>query len=237
MSPTKRSSPSPSRCSASKPWVPTSSSASNRTWAGSRTITAASQLDPLVGSIISASEKVNYAKGITNDWQDYVFRTVFTMDHQLSFQGGNEKTTYMASVSYLDNPGVVYNSNYQRTNVYASINQKMNDWLSVGLTTQFVNRETGGATPNLEHAIKQSPYGIYKDETGAYYEEPMDYSNLPNPMKDVNADQKRTGRNFMANGFLGSQTSGQRALFPVAVRLQLPQPDERNLLRPQHRNG
>lgn len=42
MSPTKRSSPSPSRCSASKPWVPTSSSASNRTWAGSRTITAAS---------------------------------------------------------------------------------------------------------------------------------------------------------------------------------------------------
>ena len=160
------------------------------------------QLDPLVGSIISASEKVNYAKGITNDWQDYVFRTVFTMDHQLSFQGGNEKTTYMASVSYLDNPGVVYNSNYQRTNVYASINQKMNDWLSVGLTTQFVNRESGGATPNLEHAIKQSPYGIYKDETGAYYEEPMDYSNLPNPMKDVNADQKRTGRNFMANGFL-----------------------------------
>ena len=28
------------------------------------------QLDPLVGSIISASEKVNYAKGITQDWQD-----------------------------------------------------------------------------------------------------------------------------------------------------------------------
>ena len=37
-------------------------------------------------------------------------------------------------------------------------------------------------------------FGIYKDETGAYYEEPMDYSNLPNPMKDVNADQKNTGR-------------------------------------------
>ena len=49
------------------------------------------QLDPLVGSIISASEKVNYAKGITNDWQDYVFRTVFTMDHQLSFQGATRR--------------------------------------------------------------------------------------------------------------------------------------------------
>ena len=160
------------------------------------------QLDPLVGQIISASEKVNYAKGVTNDWQDYVFRSVFTMDHQLSISGGNDKTTYTASVSYLDNPGVVYNSNYQRTNVYASINQTLNNWLSVGLTTQFVNRESGGATPNLEHAIKQSPWGIYKDETGAYYEEPMDYSNLPNPMKDVNADQKRTGRNMLVNGFI-----------------------------------
>ena len=163
---------------------------------------AGEQLDPLVGQIISASEKVNYAKGVTNDWQDYVFRSVFTMDHQLSISGGNDKTTYTASVSYLDNPGVVYNSNYQRTNVYASINQTLNNWLSVGLTTQFVNRESGGATPNLEHAIKQSPWGIYKDETGAYYEEPMDYSNLPNPMKDVNADQKRTGRNMLVNGFI-----------------------------------
>jgi TonB-linked SusC/RagA family outer membrane protein len=160
------------------------------------------QLDPLVGMIISASEKVNYAKGITNDWQDYVFRTVFDQYHQLSFNGGTDNTQYLASVSYLDNPGVVYNSNYKRVNVYLSLTQTLNSWLQVGLTTQFVNRDTGGVTPNLEHAIKQSPWGIYKDETGNYYEEPMDYSNFPNPMKDVNADQKRTARNFIANGFV-----------------------------------
>ncbi|MEI3554628.1 MAG: carboxypeptidase-like regulatory domain-containing protein [Alistipes senegalensis] len=38
----KRSSPSPNRCSASRRWVPTSSSVSSRTWADSKTITAAS---------------------------------------------------------------------------------------------------------------------------------------------------------------------------------------------------
>lgn len=160
------------------------------------------QLDPIAGQVISASEKINYAKGVTNDWQDYVFRDVFTMDHQLSFSGGNDKTTYMAAVSYLDNPGVVYNSNYKRINVYGSINQKMNNWLEIGLTTQFVNKDSGGLTPNLEHAIKQSPYGIYKNDKGGYYEEPMDYSNFPNPMKDVNADNLNTTRNFMVNGFV-----------------------------------
>lgn len=160
------------------------------------------QLDPLAGQIISASEKVNYAQGITNDWQDYVFRNVFNTDHQVTFSGGTETTQYMAAVSYLHNPGVVYNSNYDRISVYANLDQKLNKWLNIGLSTQFVQRETGGVTPNIEHAIKQSPYGIYKDETGMYYEEPMDYSNFPNPMKDVNADQKNTSRNVMVNGFI-----------------------------------
>ena len=160
------------------------------------------QLDPLYGDVISASEKINFAKGVTNDWQSYVFREVFTMDHQLSFTGGTDKTSYMASVSYLQNPGVVYNSNYDRINVFATITQRLNNWLKVGLTSQFVHRESGGLTPNLEHAIKQSPYGVYKDETGMFYKEPMDYSNFPNPMKDVNADSKNTGRNVLMNGFV-----------------------------------
>lgn len=73
-------------------------------------------LDPIYGGVISSSEKVNYAKGETRDWQDDVFRQVFTMDHQVSISGGTEATQYMASVSYLDNPGVVYNSNYSAEN-------------------------------------------------------------------------------------------------------------------------
>ena len=160
------------------------------------------QLDPLAGQIISASEKVNYAKGEVVDWQDIVFRNTVNTDHQVSFSGGTENTQYLAAVSFLHQPGVVYNAHYDRVSVYSNVKQKLNSWLNVGLTVQFVNRETGGVTPNLEHAIKQSPYGIFKDETGMYYEEPMDYSNFPNPMKDVNADQKNTSRNAVLNGFV-----------------------------------
>ena len=160
------------------------------------------QLDPMAGQIISVSEKQNYAAGITNDWQDYVFRRVFDHDHQVSISGGSDKTTYMAAVSFLDSPGVVYNSNYQRVSIYSDINQTLNDWLSIGLTTQFVNKDNSGLTPNLEHAIKQSPYGLYKDETGQYVEEPMEYSNLPNPMKNVNADNKNVSRNVLINGYV-----------------------------------
>ena len=159
-------------------------------------------LDPLYGQVISASERANYAAGITRDWQDDVFRTSFQHEHQLSISGGTDATTYMAAVSYLDQPGVVVNSNYERVNVYASINQVLNKWLTVGLIGQFVNRETGGLTPNLEHAIKQSPYGIFMADNGNYYDEPMDYSNLPHPMRNVRADNKNTSRNVLGNGYI-----------------------------------
>lgn len=157
------------------------------------------QLDP--ENILSASELVNYRQGIENDWQDYVFRTAFTMNHQVGVSGGTDNTTYMASVSYLDQEGVVFNSNLKRANVTLNITQVLNKWLTIGVGSQFVEKETGGITPNLEHAIKQSPYGIYKDENGNYYTEPMDQSLIRNPMVNVNADDDNTDRNFFLNGF------------------------------------
>ena len=159
-------------------------------------------LDPLYGQVISASERFNYERGITRDWQDDVFRTTFQHDHQLQISGGTDNTTYVASVSYLDQPGVVVNSNYERVNVYTSIQQVLNNWLTIGLTGQFVNRETGGITPNLEHAIKQSPYGIFLADDGNYYDAPMDYDLLGHPLRNINADSKNTSRNVIYNGFI-----------------------------------
>lgn len=158
-------------------------------------------LDPLYGTIISVSERENYRDGITHDWQDYIFQTGFTMDHQISFSGGTENTKYMAAISYLDQDGVVYNSNLTRTNISANIDQTFNKWLKMGVGTQYVQKENGGVTPNIEHAVKQSPYGKYKDEAGYYVTEPMEYSLITNPMINVNADQERISRNFFVNAY------------------------------------
>jgi TonB-linked SusC/RagA family outer membrane protein len=159
------------------------------------------ELDPIAGNIISISERENYINGITHNWQDYLFRTGYTIDHQVSISGGTENTKYMAAISYLDQEGVVYNSNLYRTNISANIDQTFNKWLTIGVGTQFVQKEDGGVTPNIEHAIKQSPYGKYMDEAGYYVAEPMEYSLIRNPMINVNADQDRTNRNFFLNAY------------------------------------
>ena len=98
-------------------------------------------------NILSASELINYKKGVTNDWQDYIFRNAFTMEHQVGISGGTESTTYMGAVSYLDQEGVVYNSAMKRYNINLSVTQVLNKWLTIGIQTQFIQRDGGGITP------------------------------------------------------------------------------------------
>ncbi|WAC39566.1 SusC/RagA family TonB-linked outer membrane protein [Pedobacter sp. SL55] len=160
-----------------------------------------SLLDPIAGDIISVTERGNYANNITHDWQDYIFRRAVTMDHQLSVSGGTESTKYMASLAALDQDGVVYNSRLSRLNMTANLDQTFNKWLTIGVGMQFTQRSDGGVTPNIEHAIKQSPYGSYKDAAGNYVPEPMEYSLIANPMRNVNAVQDRINRNFFLSAY------------------------------------
>ena len=115
------------------------------------------------------------------------------MEHQVGISGGTESTTYMGAVSYLDQEGVVYNSAMKRYNINLNVTQVLNKWLTIGIQTQFIQRDGGGITPNIEHAVKQSPYGIYKDENGKYYELGMRRHNITqNNYKDAPVQQIRT---------------------------------------------
>lgn len=152
-------------------------------------------------NILSASELSNYYQGITNDWQDIIFRTAFSHDHQISLSGGTEQTTYNAALAYLNQQGVVFNSRMERYNLDLGVTQVLNKWLTIGVNTKYIQKQSGGITPNIEHAVKQSPYGIFKEENGNYYEEPMDQSLIRNPMVDVNADQDNTSRNLIINSY------------------------------------
>ncbi|WP_199117499.1 TonB-dependent receptor [Pedobacter sp. ASV28] len=158
-------------------------------------------LDPVAGDIISVTERGNYLNGITHNWQDYIFRRAATMDHQLSISGGTENTKYMASLAALDQDGVVYNSRLSRLNMTTNLDQTFNKWLTIGVGMQYTRRSDGGVTPNIEHAIKQSPYGSYKDAAGNYVPEPMEYSLIANPMRNVNAIQDRYNNNFFLSGY------------------------------------
>lgn len=71
------------------------------------------------------------ATGIDNDWQDQIYQTGYTQDHQVSFTGGDEVTKYALNLGYTAVEGVTPNSDLDRYSVRLNLSRKMNSWLRV----------------------------------------------------------------------------------------------------------
>tara|TARA_R110002096_G_scaffold334375_1_gene528162 strand:- start:7165 stop:10557 length:3393 start_codon:yes stop_codon:yes gene_type:complete len=54
-------------------------------------------------------------QGLTNtDWQDEIFRVALTSNHNVSVSGGSDHSNYYVSGNFLDQEGIVINSEYKR---------------------------------------------------------------------------------------------------------------------------
>ncbi len=74
-----------------------------------------------------------YAQGPANtDWQDLIYRTGSTANHQVSFSGGSDKINYYMSGNYFKQDGVIINSDFERFSFLSNIDAQMTDKLKVG---------------------------------------------------------------------------------------------------------
>ncbi|MFD2556213.1 SusC/RagA family TonB-linked outer membrane protein [Sphingobacterium tabacisoli] len=87
------------------------------------------------------------------DWQDALMRSAKQYKVDLSVRGGNEGTKYAWSSSYLDQDGVILNSNYKRftsrLNVDFNISDRVRIGQSVSYTNAVNNRTNAGGSGNL----------------------------------------------------------------------------------------
>jgi TonB-linked SusC/RagA family outer membrane protein len=61
------------------------------------------------------------------DWQNEVFRTGYVQNHNLSFEGGGQKTNVFASFDLMDQDGIVIKSGYKRIGGRVNVNHQVND--------------------------------------------------------------------------------------------------------------
>jgi len=67
-----------------------------------------------------------------NDWQDMIFRTAPTMNHQLNISGGSESLRFVASGNYYNQRGIIKNSGFERYSLRASLDADLSNKLQVG---------------------------------------------------------------------------------------------------------
>jgi TonB-linked SusC/RagA family outer membrane protein len=73
--------------------------------------------------------------GEGTDWQSVIFNNnAIIHNHDLSINGGTDRSTYYFSFGYLDQEGIVATdiSNYKRLNLRLNATNKVNDWLRFG---------------------------------------------------------------------------------------------------------
>lgn len=82
----------------------------------------ASELDLLNADEFAAYQQTinsGYTQGPANtDWQDLLYRSGSTQNHQFSFSGGSENVNFYASATYFKQEGVVINSEFERISFY-----------------------------------------------------------------------------------------------------------------------
>ena len=151
--------------------------------------------------ILNVSEIENWKNGIETDWQDQIFRNALTNSHQISISGGTEKTTYMASISRMNQEGVVKDTGMKRTNISLNVTQQLGNWLTIGMATQAALKEYGGVQAGISDALCQSPYGQMYKSDGSLNFYPMDQTLHPNPLADLDATSDKTSRNIFVSTY------------------------------------
>lgn len=144
------------------------------------------------------------------DWMDEVTRTGYMHQHNLSINGGGERTKYMASFNYMNQEGVVKNNGVSRISARINLDQVINKYVSVGLTANYSqNRYDNvplgdGDNENagiLVSAIRFNPTIPVRDENGEYAMDPS-RSNFPNPASLLDITDETVKDRLMGSAFV-----------------------------------
>lgn len=107
-----------------------------------------------------------------NYW-DAISRTGFKMSHGVSVSGGNDKTQYLASVSYFKENGIVNTSDYNRFNGRLNIRTKFAKWLTMTGNLLYTNEDRDivpeGSNSILKQALFYTPMEYLRDNKGYWY--------------------------------------------------------------------
>jgi TonB-linked SusC/RagA family outer membrane protein len=134
-------------------------------------------------------------EGADTDWQDEVEQTGIAHNHNVSISGGNDKTSYNASVNYMNRQGVIKGSRMNRVTGRALVSTnvlKDHLKLSLGLNAseghfRSVQMGDDGASV-LDAMYYYSPCDPVYNEDGSYYENGT-ISQYYNPIGMINNDK------------------------------------------------
>jgi len=163
------------------------------------------ELDLLNSSEFMAASKKNsfglVDKGANTNWQNEIFRTGYTQSHNVSYSGGTDRSSYYASLGYLNQQGIVKKTGIKKLTARFNVTQKLfNDRLRISTNLAVARTEdsrapigeTGGYEGDvLISALRQNPTFPVFNTDGTYLQYSPTYRN-PVAMLNLTKDHTYT---------------------------------------------
>lgn len=118
------------------------------------------------------SERLQYVErlGTYTNWEDVMMDGGTIQSHSISASGGTKNTKFRASLSYLDDEGVLLTDNYEKINFRLNLTTKASDRVEFGATLNPSHTEQRRFPIGLHDAIRQNPWlPLYIDENNIQY--------------------------------------------------------------------
>ncbi|WP_320111224.1 TonB-dependent receptor [Draconibacterium orientale] len=160
-------------------------------------------LDMMTASELSAYAASNNVslpnnKGASTDWQKEVQRTGFSHNHNISINGGDQKTSYNASINYMNKQGVIRKTDIDRLIARSFLQTTTLDdrlTLSLGFSGSITNNYNVAmgdqGTSVLDAMNYYSPLVPTRNENGSWYQSSGISQNY-NPLSILYEDQYNT---------------------------------------------
>tara|TARA_R110002049_G_scaffold28018_4_gene96621 strand:+ start:27612 stop:30932 length:3321 start_codon:yes stop_codon:yes gene_type:complete len=181
--------------------------------------------DSLISDFENGNDQFRYPN---TDWFDVLFKTATIQEHNVSIRGGSDKTSSFVSFNYLDQEGMVPNTNSTRYGIRANVDSNVNDWLQVSARFNYIRKDSNepyaditygslgrvfemlvGATPYIAPYTRDGRFGSVEaiDADGNLL-----YDNR-NPLIDAANGQTKTEENIVTiNASVNIQFNDQLSL-------------------------
>jgi iron complex outermembrane receptor protein len=189
-------------------------------------------------SFLTADEYRDYAEnndypypdeGANTDWQDAIFRSALSQNHNLAFGGGSTNSNYRASLGYSTQEGIILSSKLEKYTTRLNANHKAMDGklnIAVNLTYAKIENDDVPVSSNvaneggniLKDALRWAPTLPVYNADGSYYQLGELRVN-PVSWKEV-TDESYT------DNFIGSASFSYKIIDPLSVSVNLGHTDE-----------
>ncbi|WP_256013001.1 TonB-dependent receptor [Desertivirga xinjiangensis] len=151
-----------------------------------------------------------YQNGQWIDWHDLIIQNGYQQSHNVTVNGGSERTRIIGSLGYFKETGMLRSSDFNRYTGRFNIDQVVNKWAKAGVQTQITYSRQHLRNDPLGQVMSVAPLGTAYDENGQVDLYPLlsageaagSISPLADEASDFVARDQNLRTNIRANGYI-----------------------------------